>query len=148
LAAALLLAITLSAGCSSSPERPSADISRASHAGDIAQSMVGKPYRYGGNEPGRGFDCSGLVHYSYRRAGISVPRSTTSQRRAAARVAPSQLTRGDLVFFNQEGKRSSHVGIYLGNNRFVHAPSSGKRVRVDSFDDPYWKKHFVEVRRF
>jgi len=145
----VLGAVLLNAvGCAGAPERSDADASRASRAGDIASSMLGKPYRYGGNHPTRGFDCSGLVYYSYRHAGVSVPRSTTGQRRAARKIAQSELTRGDLLFFDQEGKRSSHVGIYLGNNRFVHAPSSGKRVRIDSFQDPYWQRHLVDARRF
>jgi cell wall-associated NlpC family hydrolase len=109
--------------------------------------MVGKPYRYGGNTP-QGFDCSGLVHFSFKRAGMDVPRSTETQRDRSRKVPAARLARGDLLFFNQEGKYSSHVGIYLGGNRFVHAPSSGKRVRVDSLADAYWQQHLVDVRRF
>ena len=109
--------------------------------------MVGKPYRYGGEDP-HGFDCSGLVQYSYRQAGVNVPRSTREQKQHAKKIAAADLRRGDLVFFDQEGKRSSHVGIYVGNDQFVHAPSSGKRVRRDRLDDPYWRKHFADARRF
>jgi len=109
--------------------------------------MAGKPYRYGGHTP-QGFDCSGLVYYSFRRAGMDVPRSTETQRNRTRKVPASRLARGDLLFFNQEGKHSSHVGIYLGGNRFVHAPSSGKRVRVDSLADTYWQNHLVDARRF
>lgn len=109
--------------------------------------MVGKPYRYGGDTP-QGFDCSGLVHYSFKRAGLEVPRSTETQRKRSYRVSRTGLAHGDLVFFDQLGKSSSHVGIYLGNNRFAHAPSSGKQVRVDSLADPYWQKHLVDTRRF
>jgi cell wall-associated NlpC family hydrolase len=109
--------------------------------------MVGKPYRYGGSTP-QGFDCSGLVQFSFRRAGMNVPRSTETQRNRSSRVPLSRLARGDLLFFNQDGKNSSHVGIYLGGNRFVHAPSNGKRVRVDSLADTYWQKHLVDARRF
>ena len=112
-----------------------------------AQEMVGKPYRYGGTSP-NGFDCSGLVQYSYLRAGISVPRTTRSQLKAGAAVSKNSLRAGDLVFFDQEGKKSSHVGIYIGNGRFVHAPSSGKRVRINSLNERYWKKHFATARRF
>lgn len=109
--------------------------------------MVGKPYRYGGASPSTGFDCSGLVHFSYRQAGIKVPRSTEDLLRASSAVRGSNLRRGDLLFFDQEGKKKSHVGIYLGDGRFVHAPSSGKRVRTDTLDSKYWKKHLAEVRR-
>ena len=117
-------------------------------AATIAKRMVGSRYRYGGNNPGRGFDCSGLVHYSYNKAGLSIARSTKTQKKATRLVLASNIRKGDLVFFNQEGKRSSHVGIYIGANRFVHAPSSGKRVRIDRLDNPYWRKHWASVRRF
>jgi cell wall-associated NlpC family hydrolase len=108
---------------------------------------VGKPYRYGGSSPSSGFDCSGLVQYSYAQAGRKLPRSTDEQRSASKRIGVADLRRGDLLFFDQEGKRSSHVGLYLGNGEFVHAPSSGKRVRRDRLDTPYWKKHLAEARR-
>ena len=108
--------------------------------------MVGKPYKYGGSSPA-GFDCSGLVMYSYKQAGIQLPHSTDKQRSTSKPVKVSELRRGDLLFFNQEGKKHGHVGIYLGDGRFVHAPSSGKSVRSDSLDSPYWKKHLTEARR-
>ena len=111
-------------------------------------NMVGKPYRMGGESPSSGFDCSGLVQFSYRQAGLAVPRSTEQQLRQSKSVKPSSLRRGDLVFFDQEGKKHSHVGIYLGDGRFVHAPSSGKRVRVDRLDSRYWQAHLSAVRRF
>ncbi len=109
--------------------------------------MIGKPYRYGGASPGSGFDCSGLVAYGFKQAGISLPRSTDAQRSASRPIKQSELRRGDLLFFNQEGKRFGHVGIYLGRGMFVHAPSSGKFVRSDRLEAPYWKKHLSEVRR-
>jgi cell wall-associated NlpC family hydrolase len=117
-------------------------------AASIAKRMVGSRYRYGGNNPNKGFDCSGLVHYSYNKAGLRVARSTKTQKRATRSVLASNIRKGDLVFFNQEGKRASHVGIYIGANQFVHAPSSGKRVRIDRLDNPYWRKHWASVRRF
>jgi murein DD-endopeptidase len=145
LAGLMLLAV---AACASAPASrvesgPGAAQSAASHA----LKMVGKPYRYGGSSPS-GFDCSGLVQFSFGQAGVVVPRSTEEQRRASTRVALSKLRRGDLLFFEQEGKKNSHLGIYLGEGRFVHAPSSGKQVRTDRLDAPYWKKHLSEVRRF
>lgn len=143
----LLLAAALAAGCASTPVADQPGDATGVQAAHIASSMVGIPYRYGGHSP-RGFDCSGLVYYSYAQAGLNVPRSTETQRARSRRVGDHHLSRGDLLFFNQEGKYSSHVGIYLGNRRFVHAPSSGKRVRVDSLDDPYWQKHLVDARRF
>ena len=118
----------------------------ASRAADNALAMMGKPYRYSGNTPA-GFDCSGLVQYSYGKAGVNLPRETRAQRREGQLVRVSELRRGDLVFFDQEGKKSSHVGIYVGGGRFVHAPSSGGRVRTDGLDAVYWHAHFVEARR-
>ena len=117
-------------------------------AATIAKRMVGSRYRYGGNNPDKGFDCSGLVHYSYNKAGLKVARSTKTQKKATRSVLASNIRKGDLVFFNQEGKRASHVGIYIGANQFVHAPSSGKRVRIDRLDNPYWRKHWASIRRF
>lgn len=108
--------------------------------------MVGKPYKYGGSSPA-GFDCSGLVQYSFKHAGVALPHNTLQQRSASRLIRSSELRRGDLLFFNQEGKKYGHVGIYLGNGKFVHAPSSGKSVRSDRLDTPYWKKHLSEARR-
>lgn len=153
-----IVILGFTAACASSPDAGSyrtaldtnapaqADYASASQAAEHARSMVGKPYRYGGNSP-NGFDCSGLVHYSYSRVGISVPRTTRSQLRAGVPVAAHAMRVGDLVFFDQEGKKFSHVGIYIGNGDFVHAPSSGKRVRIDSLGQRYWRKHFVAARR-
>lgn len=143
----VLLALLLTA-CASDPVSTQPGHVSVRQASDLAASMVGKPYRYGGHHPNQGFDCSGLVYYSFRHAGLDVPRTTDNQRRSTGKVALSHIARGDLVFFNQEGKYSSHVGIYLGGDRFVHAPSGGKRVRTDSLSDPYWRKHFVDARRF
>ena len=123
-----------------------ADKTTAQRAADYAQNMIGKPYRYGGNSP-TGFDCSGLVQYSYSRAGLPIPRTTKSQRESSVAVGSQSLRAGDLIFFDQEGRKSSHVGIYIGDGRFVHAPSSGKQVRVDTLDTKYWKKHYVGARR-
>lgn len=116
------------------------------HAAQQALQLVGAPYRYGGNTP-RGFDCSGLVQYSYARAGASIARTTRGQRRQSRRLSSKQLRAGDLLFFNQTGKRGSHVGLYVGNNRFVHAPSSGKAVKLSTLANPYWQRHLLDARR-
>jgi len=152
--ASLAIAILALAGCSSTPQkapvagsgstRPTADI--AGQAAGYAQTMIGKPYRYGGTSP-KGFDCSGLVFYSYKQAGVALPHSTDKQRSAARSIKIAELRRGDLLFFNQEGKKYGHVAIYVGDGKFVHAPSSGKSVRSDRLDSPYWKKHLSEARR-
>jgi cell wall-associated NlpC family hydrolase len=144
---ALFAAMLLATGCASTPVADTPGGARHQEASEVAASMIGKPYRYGGNTP-QGFDCSGLVYFSFKRAGMDVPRSTETQRDRSRKVPATRLARGDLLFFNQEGKYSSHVGIYLGGNRFVHAPSSGKHVRVDNLNDTYWQKHLVDTRRF
>lgn len=107
--------------------------------------MVGKPYRYGGSSPSNGFDCSGLIQFSFRQAGVALPRTTSDIRRAS--IVVSTPREGDVLFFDQEGKKNSHAGIYLGKGKFVHAPSSGKRVRIDTLDAEYWRRHLSEVRR-
>jgi cell wall-associated NlpC family hydrolase len=134
------------AACASAPTAPVTDPGSAERAAGNALKMVGKPYRYGGATPA-GFDCSGLVQYSYKQAGVSLPRSTDDLLRTSQPLRGAHLRRGDLLFFDQEGKKKSHVGIYLGDGRFVHAPSSGKQVRTDRLDSPYWKKHLSEARR-
>lgn len=140
------VSVLLSA-CGGSSSYPASNSQLAAKAADIAARMVGKPYKYGGSKPGKGFDCSGLVQYSYSRAGLKVPRSTRMQRRHSRTVSLKNIKKGDLIFFNQSGKRSSHVGIYLGNRKFVHAPSSGKRVRIDKIS-AYWARHISSARRF
>jgi cell wall-associated NlpC family hydrolase len=144
LSAALLLVLV--AGCASTSNVPVADPASADRAALYALKMVGKPYKYGGSGPA-GFDCSGLVQYSYKQAGVKLPRETGDLLRTSTPLRGSHLRRGDLLFFDQEGKKKSHVGIYLGEGRFVHAPSSGKQVRTDRIDSPYWKKHLSEARR-
>lgn len=149
----LALATSWLGACSSTPERPSAHTDKltaneARRAADYARRMVGVRYRYGGNTPKKGFDCSGLVQYSFSKAGQPVPRNTTYQYRNSYAVRRSELRKGDLLFFNQLGKRLSHVGIYLGEGKFVHAPSSGKHVRVSDLKNPYWRKHLASTRRF
>jgi len=144
LSAALLLVLV--AGCASTRNVPVTDPASADRAAGYAMKMVGKPYRYGGSTPA-GFDCSGLVQFSYKQAGVSLPRDTDGLLRTSAPLRGQHLRRGDLLFFDQEGKKKSHVGIYLGEGKFVHAPSSGKQVRTDRIDSPYWKKHLSEARR-
>ena len=113
----------------------------------IAVGLIGKPYRYGGATP-RGFDCSGLVQYAHLRAGLAVPRTTRSQWRRATRVQTGTLARGDLVFFDVAGDGVSHVGIYVGAGRFVHAPSTGRAVTVTSLRSPYWHDRLRGAGRF
>ena len=109
--------------------------------------MLGTPYHYGGSSP-RGFDCSGLVYYAFRETGVRVPRTTRAQLRHAKPVPLSQLRPGDLLFFNQHSSRVSHVGIYVGDGWFIHAPSRGRRVSYDSLQDSYWKPRLVAAGRY
>lgn len=113
----------------------------------VAQQMIGIPYRYGGANP-RGFDCSGLVYYSYRRAGYSVPRTSYDQFLQSQPVHLSKLMPGDLIFFRLDDTKPSHVGIYEGEGRFVHAPSSGKQVSYASLESPYWGSKVIGAGRF
>jgi len=111
----------------------------------IAMQQVGVPYRYGGSTTS-GFDCSGLVQYSYSRAGKSVPRTTGQLWSATSTVRRQDLQVGDLLFFKIEGKMS-HVGMYIGEQRFVHAPSSGRTVTVGELTSPYYASAFIRAGR-
>ena len=113
-----------------------------------ALTLLGTPYRWGGTSPEKGFFCSGLVSYVFRNAlGIELPRVSRDQARTGELIADkSQLTAGDLVFFGRRG-RVDHVGIYVGEGRFVHAPRTGKDVMVSSLDSGYWSAKYMQARR-
>ena len=113
---------------------------------DIAQSMVGVRYQYGGSNPDEGFDCSGLVYYSHTKVGEQVPRVSYAQLAASYEVDLEDLKPGDLLFYRINGK-PSHVGIYIGHGQFVHAPSSGKKVRVSSVENVYFKPRLIRAGR-
>lgn len=114
-------------------------------ASKIAVNQVGVPYRYGGSSRS-GFDCSGLVYYAYSQAGKSVPRTTAGLWRNSTPVSAGNLRVGDVLFFEIQGKMS-HVGLYLGGGRFVHAPSSGQRVSIESLGSTYYRRAFVRGGR-
>jgi murein DD-endopeptidase len=145
----LCLAVLLSAGCIHAPVRQ-VDGNTPTFGGKAALtavSMIGRPYKYKGNTPA-GFDCSGLVQYSYLAAGMeNVPHGTKALWKRTRSIG-KDLQTGDLLFFDERGEKYSHVGIYLEKDSFVHAPSSGLTVRKESLQDPYWKKHFNDARRF
>ncbi len=107
----------------------------------------GVPYRNGGSDPANGFDCSGLVWFVYAQHGRQVPRTVAELFRAGEAVDPADLQPGDLVFFATAGRGASHVGIALGGDRFVHAPSSSGEVRVERLAADYWATRFVGIRR-
>lgn len=145
---ALLLLLVLAAllqGCStmgSGPER-----AKRETVIETALNQVGRPYRYGGDSPD-GFDCSGLVEYSYAEAGISLPHNTAAQRSAGQRIDLSDAKPGDLLFYRFNRSPSSlHVAIYLGHGKMVHAPEHGRQVSVVHVDDTPWPKRFVNAVR-
>ena len=161
--ALLALAIALLTACASAPRRnitqsalanepargPDGEIAAANDVLFRAMALVGTPYHWGGNTPAGGFDCSGLVDYIYRNAtGLQLPRTSGEMADMDARKVKRMtgLVSGDLVFFDIGG-RISHVGVYVGKGRFVHAPNSGGTVRLDDIDGPYWREHFAYGRR-
>jgi cell wall-associated NlpC family hydrolase len=113
-----------------------------------AFQALGTRYRYGGSSPATGFDCSGLVTHVFGQAwGITLPRNARAQAGVGKPVARIDLAPGDLVFYNTRNQSYSHVGIYLGEGRFIHAPRSGQRVRIESLESRYWKARYNGARR-
>jgi hypothetical protein len=113
-----------------------------------ALDLIGIRYKWGGNTPETGLDCSGLVRYVFQQAtGVSLPRTAKDMSRIGEKVATRDLQPGDLVFFNTRRFAFSHVGIYLGDNRFIHAPRRGREVEVATLDSSFWQKRFNGARR-
>lgn len=113
-----------------------------------AMSLLGVVYRFGGTSVSTGFDCSGFMQYIFRKSmQVNLPRTSAEQARVGAQVSRSALQPGDMVFFNTAGRRISHVGLYIGNDRFIHAPRTGKRIEVTSLSNKYWSKRYVTARR-
>lgn len=152
-----ILLATIVAGCASAPApqagagsgaaavQPPAVGSAASTAVSVAMQQLGVPYRYGGASP-QGFDCSGLVHYAYARAGQSLPRTTATLWSGTRPVARDELQAGDILFFRISGKLS-HVGLYIGDEQFVHAPESGRVVSVASLRSDFYKDALIRAGR-
>jgi cell wall-associated NlpC family hydrolase len=158
--AALIAALSIAmAACATASRRgaipsesfaaPAAAGASAAHSREImvdtALSMLGQPYRFGGSAPG-GFDCSGLVFYAASGAGVSVPRTALEQLHSGMPVRRGALRTGDLVFMHL-ARKELHVGIALDNGRFIHAPSAGGRVRIDSLGAAPYSKGFIAARR-
>jgi cell wall-associated NlpC family hydrolase len=152
----LLLAAAIAAltACATTAPRPGGAAGSDSHsiangaatrAVASAMAMVGQPYRWGGAAPG-GFDCSGLVVYAMASAGLQLPRTVEQQLRAGVPISRSELKAGDLVFMHL-ARKELHVGIALDPDRFVHAPSAGRRVRIDSLANPPYARGFIAARR-
>jgi cell wall-associated NlpC family hydrolase len=158
----LIFASVALAGCATglpTSERPAPELAQTfrdapggtpdgSDAAILALSLLGAPYAAGGGSPETGFDCSGLVAYVFARAAqLRLPRSTFELARVGTPVSQRDLQTGDLVFYNTQQRRYSHVGIYLGGARFVHAPSTGGAVRIEEMDLRYWAQRFDGARR-
>lgn len=164
----LLLLIALSTGCAANPTasiktaaaEPPAEAppvltvdesswpARAREVLINALSLSGIQYKYGGNSPESGFDCSGFVRYVYQQAAnLSLPHGARAISQIGKRIPKHELQPGDLVFFNTLKSAFSHVGIYLGNHRFIHAPSSGGGVRIENMQEQYWEQRFNGAQR-
>jgi len=145
LALALLVGV---GGCSLAPPQVS-DGYASGHPRvvTVARRQLGIPYHYGGSSPRYGFDCSGLVYYAYARAGYRIPRTTAGQFDDSRRVSPDDLEAGDILFFRFRGQ-PSHVGLYIGHGRFIHAPAHGQRVSYASLHNEFWRERLVKIGRF
>jgi cell wall-associated NlpC family hydrolase len=147
------LTFAIVAGCASTPPAPPpAEVvpvgPRRAEALLQVLLTLGVDYRNGGNSPATGFDCSGLVAHVFREAyGIQLPHNARAQSELGARVSLSELRAGDLVFYNTLGQPFSHVGIYVGDGRFVHAPKTGAQVRFEQVTARYWMRRFDGARR-
>ncbi|HSV59470.1 MAG TPA: C40 family peptidase [Variovorax sp.] len=149
----LLCVAILLAACGSAPTRVPSSVRYAplstTQSEDIAihaLGLVGTPYRYGGNTPDSGFDCSGLIGYVYRsRAGLAPPRTVAQLASFGEAIDRTELRSGDLVLFG--AGRPNHAGIYVGDGRFVHAPSTGGTVRMDLLASAYWSRQPLAIRR-
>ncbi|OAM30164.1 peptidase C40 NLP/P60 [Eikenella sp. NML03-A-027] len=119
-------------------------------AGDLimnAMSLIGLSYRFGGNSPTQGLDCSGFMQYIFKRSmGITLPRTSAEMATVGQRVDRANLKPGDMVFFGAGG-RVSHVGMYIGNDRFIHAPRTGRDIEITSMNGTYWKNRYITARR-
>ncbi|MGY2166380.1 C40 family peptidase [Pseudomonas tolaasii] len=118
---------------------------------DRAHELLGTPYKAGGSSTERGFDCSSFLVYLFKtEANIQLPRTTSGMHRSTAKTVKREaLKPGDAVFFSGNGSgRVSHVGLYIGQGKFIHSPSTGKRVRIDSLSNSYWKKNYTTAKRF
>ncbi|MGC2458561.1 MAG: C40 family peptidase [Gallionellaceae bacterium] len=148
LSVALLLLCSACASTSPPLSFRGADDNAMNELAIYAMSLADTPYHYGGNSAGQGFDCSGFVRYVFRQSlGWMLPRTSLEMSRIGNPVAPDHLRPGDLVFFDTQKQPYSHVGIYLGDDRFVHAPSSGKAVEMVNMREGYWQHHYDGARR-
>ncbi len=115
-----------------------------------SMGLIGTPYKWGGSTTSTGFDCSGMIQFVYKNAlGVSLPRTTRDMAAASRKIPDSRLKAGDLVFFNTGGaNKYSHVGLYIGNGEFIHAPSSGKTIKTEKLSSPFYAKNYLGAHTF
>lgn len=148
--AVMTLGFAFWVGCASTPKPPPpSPVSTPIHLKVIREAMTlqGVPYRWGEETPHRGFDCSGFVQYLYGKHGVDLPRTAFDMAMALPTLDETMREPGDLVFFNTTGRPYSHVGIYIGENRFIHASSREGEVMISELDAPYWTRHYQGTRR-
>src|SRR4030095_6657899 len=139
---------SLGAGAATVKDAATQALSTAQNLSSFALELIGIRYKWGGNTPATGLDCSGLVRYVFQKVtGVSLPRTAKDMSRLGEQVEVPDLKPGDLVFFDTRHFAFSHVGIYLGGNRFVHAPRRGRDVEVATLDSSFWQKRFSGARR-
>ena len=134
------------------PRQPASSAQSSDNADELissAMGLLGVAYRYGGTSASTGFDCSGFMQHIFKRSmGVNLPRTSAAQAQMGVGVSRSELQPGDMVFFRTMGRgRISHVGLYIGNNRFIHAPRTGKRIEVTSLSNKYWNAKYAFARR-
>lgn len=143
-----LTAILALSGCSNAPEVKPIAVENRKPLIDYALSLQGTPYRWGKSSPEEGFDCSGFVQHVYKQYGVNLPRTVHQMAITLPEVSKNDLSEGDLLLFNTKGNSASHVGLYICDDKFVHAPSKrAGKVQVASLNNSYWRKRFIGVRR-
>ncbi len=148
----IILLLAMLSACSTTPRHPSSSGYAADEEMDnlvmYALSLADTPYRYGGNSPDSGFDCSGFVDHVFSHTlGVKLPRTSHEISRVGKPVSNHNLRPGDLVFFNTMHRPYSHVGIFIGDGKFVHAPKTGSNIRVEQLNEKYWAARYNGARR-
>ncbi len=145
---ALLTFLLLYSGLVAAQDEPAADDGAMNNLAIYAISLADTPYHYGGTNPDTGFDCSGFVRYVFEQTeGRTLPRTSQEMSKLGEELGQDELQPGDLVFFNTRRQPYSHVGIYVGEDRFVHSPKAGKAIEVVNMREQYWRKHYNGARR-